>query len=424
MNRYRGFSDNINDMINHAVDSMNFGNIGRDINEAFRANVYEDIKLSKDPDAAGGAAQDTSQPGQAGFEGEDAAGFQNTQQNTQTGYSYAQQGQRSLAKVPLDMNPKGASSGLVLVVLGILLAVFFGLGSIGTLFMTGALGAGIFSIFCCGCGVGMIIGGGRMRALVSRFREYSRIIGDDDFIRIRQIAVQCGRKEQAVCADLRQMIAKRMFLEGHLDDDAQYFIGNDAMYRNYEQARQSYDSRQRKKEEEEEARRSETSEERALRKVLEQGMESIAEIHEANDLLPGEHISAQLDTLEQLVGKIFKRVSEKPSLLPEIKKFMDYYLPTTLKLVHVYTDFEKQDLESEQVIRARQDIETTLDTIIEAFQKLLDELYEETVMDVSADISVLKTMFAKDGLSGNDFEMDMSDMSSADKNTQGGTNNG
>ena len=76
------------------------------------------------------------------------------------------------------------------------------------------------------------------------------------------------------------------------------------------------------------------------------------------------------------------------------------------------------------MIRARQDIETTLDTIIEAFQKLLDELYEETVMDVSADISVLKTMFAKDGLSGNDFEMDMSDMSSADKNTQGGTNNG
>ena len=48
---------------------------------------------------------------------------------------------------------------------------------------------------------------------------------------------------------------------------------------------------------------------------------------------------------------------------------MDYYLPTTLKLVHVYTDFEKQDLESEQVIRARQDIETTLDTIIEAFHK-------------------------------------------------------
>ena len=84
---------------------------------------------------------------------------------------------------------------------------------------------------------------------------------------------------------------------------------------------------------------------------------------------------------------------------------MDYYLPTTLKLVHVYTDFEQKNIDSHQVKKARNEIETTLDTIIEAFKQLLSELYQDTVMDVNADISVLKTMFAKDGLSGNEFDM-------------------
>lgn len=387
MNKYYGFSNRINNLINDAVDSMNFGSLGQDINNLFRTSVDEDIKLSKE--------EETSYTEQTDYK--EQTDYRNNR------YWYT-------SKVPIIPSPSGAVSGTVMLVLGILITLVFASTTVGLTFMTvsafeGLLGVAVFSLLATAGGVSLIVAGIRTRQIVKRFKEYVRLIGQKDFIKIADLAVQIGRSPKKIIKDLQLMIRRHWFLEGHIDQRQEYFIGNNDTYKKHLDSQQQFQKRKAQEEAEAARRAGETEEETQLRLVLEKGLESVAEIRKANDLLPGEHISSQLDQLETLVGKIFKRVSEKPSLLPDIRKFMDYYLPTTLKLVHVYTDFEQKNIDIHQVKKARNEIETTLDTIIEAFKQLLSELYQDTVMDVNADISVLKTMFAKDGLSGNEFDM-------------------
>ena len=89
-------------------------------------------------------------------------------------------------------------------------------------------------------------------------------------------------------------------------------------------------------------------------------------------------------------------------MIDDLHKFMDYYLPTTMKLLNAYEELDKQELTGEHVQSAKTEIENTLDTINDAFENLLDSFYKETAWDVSSDISVLKTMLAQEGLTGKD----------------------
>jgi len=108
--------------------------------------------------------------------------------------------------------------------------------------------------------------------------------------------------------------------------------------------------------------------------------------------------------LELVIDKIFTHVEQHPDQLTEIEKFMDYYLPTTLKLVTTYREFDLQPVQGENIRSAKQEIEKTLDTINHAFETLLDSLFEDAAMDVSTDISVLKTILAQEGLTPNKFK--------------------
>ena len=88
-----------------------------------------------------------------------------------------------------------------------------------------------------------------------------------------------------------------------------------------------------------------------------------------------------------------------------MNKFMEYYLPTTLKLVKAYREFDGQALEGENISSGKQEIEKTLDTINKAFLNLFDNLFADTAMDISTDISVLRTMLAQEGLTDSDFNL-------------------
>lgn len=138
--------------------------------------------------------------------------------------------------------------------------------------------------------------------------------------------------------------------------------------------------------------------------MVRDGQRYIAQIREANDAIPGEVISGKLDRLEQIISKIFESVKRHPEQADGMKKFMEYYLPTTGKLVNAYREFDGLPSKGENVTAAMNEIEKTLDTIIMAFEKLLDDLFQDAAFDVSADISVLETMFAREGYKEKDFE--------------------
>ena len=102
--------------------------------------------------------------------------------------------------------------------------------------------------------------------------------------------------------------------------------------------------------------------------------------------------------MEMLVDKIFDRVEQNPASVGDIRKLMEYYLQTTSKLLQAYQDLDALPVQGENISSSKKEIEKTLDTLNRAFEKLLDDLFQETAWDVSTDISVLHTMLAQEGL--------------------------
>ena len=124
----------------------------------------------------------------------------------------------------------------------------------------------------------------------------------------------------------------------------------------------------------------------------------LREIRELNEAIEDPAVSERIDRIGELTASIFRVVREKPEHAEEVRKFMNYYLPTTLKLLKSYSLMEKQSYQGENIISSRKKIEDVLDTLIHAFEQQQDRLFRTEAMDVDADISVLETMMASDGL--------------------------
>ena len=83
---------------------------------------------------------------------------------------------------------------------------------------------------------------------------------------------------------------------------------------------------------------------------------------------------------------------------------MEYYLPTAVKLLEAYEELDAQPVQGENILSSKKEIEDTLDTLNIAFEKLLDDLYQNAAFEASADARVLKTVLAQDGYMKSDFE--------------------
>ncbi len=134
--------------------------------------------------------------------------------------------------------------------------------------------------------------------------------------------------------------------------------------------------------------------------LLDERGKAISEMRRLNDSIEDEKISAQITHLETTTGKIIDAVVAKPSKLPQIRKFMNYYLPTTLKLLNAYDRMDSTGVSGANIDGTKGKIEDMLDTICTAFTRQLDDLYGEEAMDVSAEIKVMEQMLAQEGLGG------------------------
>ena len=141
-----------------------------------------------------------------------------------------------------------------------------------------------------------------------------------------------------------------------------------------------------------------------VRDTLEKGEEFISKIKACNDAIPGEEVSEKIFRMEVLTRRIFERVKEEPDTVDDIRRLMDYYLPTAIKLLEAYEELDRQPVQGENIVTSKKEIEETLDTLNVAFERLLDNLFRDTAWDVSSDVSVLKTMLAQEGLTGKDFK--------------------
>ena len=132
---------------------------------------------------------------------------------------------------------------------------------------------------------------------------------------------------------------------------------------------------------------------------MNEGNDYITFVRGINDIIPDtEEMSNKLYKLEGIMNRIFEQVKKDPSSADELHKLMNYYLPTTKKLLTAYVELDKQPGAGENVMQTKKEIDLAMDTINMAFEKLLDSLFQEMAWDISSDISVMKTMMAQDGL--------------------------
>ena len=123
------------------------------------------------------------------------------------------------------------------------------------------------------------------------------------------------------------------------------------------------------------------------------------ELYQLNEQIEDEGVSARIDRIGTLTAGIFRAVIDNPEREQDVRKFMNYYLPTTLKLLKSYDMLEEQSYQGENILASRKKIEGVLDTLIAAFEKQLDRLFQNDALDIATDIDVLETMMAGDGLS-------------------------
>lgn len=136
-----------------------------------------------------------------------------------------------------------------------------------------------------------------------------------------------------------------------------------------------------------------------LDRMIADGQAALKEMRRLNDSIQDETTSAQIDRLETISAKIFQQVQKEPRQLPQIRKFMSYYLPTTLKLLRAYEELSHQGVQGENISGTMERVRSMMSTIVTAFERQLDSLFGDQALDISTDITVLENMMAREGLS-------------------------
>lgn len=305
-------------------------------------------------------------------------------------------------------NPPGNVSGTVMAITGYTMTGIFGISGLASaigMLASQSVGAGIVAAVMTALALGSLglgIAGTRARGMARRFRNYVKQIGNRTYCSVEELSSRSGRDKESVIKDLKKMIQKKMFLQGHLDQQETCVIVTNEMYQQYLTVQQQARERQLEQQAADQ-KMAQLPEE--CQKILEEGKEYIRYIRKCNDDIPGEEISQKLSRLELIITRIFDEVGKNPSLAGDLRKFMNYYLPTTRKLIDVYREMDQETIVSENISRTKREIEATLDTINQAFENLLNSFFEEKALDISSDISVLQTMLAQEGLTGSDFDM-------------------
>lgn len=262
---------------------------------------------------------------------------------------------------------------------------------------------------------GMVRFGVGQKKRLKRAERYLQLCDYRVYGEIENLARGTGKSKSYVIKDLQKMLALGIFPEGHLDEQKTCFMLNDVVYRQYLEAennRRLREMENRKALEDRSPESPDTSrtvqnapepevtpqQKSELQTMVDEGTEYIRKLRDLNDRIPGEVISAKLFCLENLLKDIFESVKQHPEQMDRMHKLMSYYLPTTLKLVESYETFDKVSSPGPDIIKAKTEIENTLDTINQAFRELLNNLFQDTVFDVTTDAQVLKTMLAKEGL--------------------------
>lgn len=232
----------------------------------------------------------------------------------------------------------------------------------------------------CFTGVGLVLlfVGLSRRKKVKRYKQYLSVIGKNREISILSLAKATGFRQKVIHEDLQDMLDEGYLPAGYLDRfEGKLVLTSEGM----------------------EEDRAETPSAEAEPKTEEEESRYLIEIKEVNDDIDDPIMSAKIDRIGEITGKILAYQRENPTKAGELRTFLSYYLPTTLKILRSYAQLEDQGIEGENISAAKARIEGMMDKVVDGFEAQLDRLFQNDAMDISADVEVLEKMLEKDGLS-------------------------
>lgn len=393
------FGEDIRRTVQDAVDSRDFRRLNQTITDTVNSALH----------GFTGGMRGTRQ----GYQYQQNT-YQNTQdRGTQNGWQNLDLNQLKRPTLYAKMRGKKIA-GMVMAITGYSFAACLLIGSVITGVTGMLMGAGVgvsvaVTIQMIFLIVFTVLGaaGSRMMCQVKRFQAYIEELHGREYGNIKDLAQRMHKKEKFVVKDLESMIRKGWFLQGYLDDQKVCLMTSKEAYDQYRelmaQAKQQKIREQEKKEQQKADADRRAGLDPKVQEVIEAGNRYIRKIRECNDAIPGEVVSEKMSRMELLTKRIFERVEQNPEAVTDIRRLMEYYLPTAVKLLEAYEELDAQPVQGENILSSQKEIEDTLDTLNMAFEKLLDDLFQDTAWDVSSDISVLKTMLAQEGLTENDF---------------------
>ena len=304
----------------------------------------------------------------------------------------------------LFKEPSNAGA-VVLIAGGAILAAGLGLASIPAHMVGGGLlhGIGIVLDILALGGLGMLFGGIVLSTRSKRFAVYKELLKDKKYADVSQLAEAVHRSEAKTVKELKALVAEGAFPEGHFDKSEKTFMVTNEMFDHYKDM-QARSDELKKAEEEKEA--SYAGLPPKAREVVKKGEAYVAQIRANNDAIPDPVVSEKLDRMEQITAHIFAEVRRNPKLADGLNMLMEYYLPTTDKLITAYRDMDQQTIQGDNIKTAKAEIEGTLDTVNDAFERILDGFYEDDAVDVSTDISVMKTVMKQQGLTADEMKIE------------------
>ena len=325
-----------------------------------------------------------------------------------TDYAHLDRKTKNNVSMYINRKPPGRISGIVCIVLGSVGISLYGLSllsfTVVNIISGGIIGSSVFVLLLLLFVISIVVlfKGLNLKRRVDRFKRYVTIMDRRTYITIKDLSKLTKQKERFLVKDLEKMIDMGMFYQGHIDEEKAHFMITDEVYNDYlNLKKQEIEDKKKEQRLEEEIK---NLSDKDVQSTLKVGRDYIKEIKSVKNELYREEISMKLDKLSNVSEEILKQIEKNPKKVEEVNKFINHYLPITLKLINSYEELNAQSLQGENIQKAKIEIEESIDLINKAFENLLDDLFEDIRLDISTDISVLKTLFKQEGLDEEDFK--------------------
>ena len=275
-------------------------------------------------------------------------------------------------------------SGKLMTAIGSICSFIFSIGLVAVLTEEGSVAAW-FSVLGFLCASLYMMGKGISQTRLSRRqRLYMGVIGQRKSIFLTDLAGAAGVSVKRATRDIQDMLAEGILPMGYIDMASGRLVLTE----------EGYQPPEPKAEAQEEPAKTEADDNALLR-----------QIKEINDAIPGEEMSRKIDRIGEITGRILDYQRRNPAKAPELRQFLNYYLPTTLRLLKTYAQLDAQGVDGANINASKQRIEGMMDKVVEGFEKQLDQLFQTDAMDIATDVEVLERMLEKDGLGSGGMTM-------------------